>query len=971
MKNLLTIGKWAVISSLFLLISCQQESIDLSGNWNFQIDRQDVGQEQKWFSQILEGSIVLPGSMASNGLGDPITLETIWTGGMRDPNWFTDPNYAPYFHPEDVRMPYWLQPEKKYTGAAWYQKSFTIPEKWNHQAIKIFLERVHWESTIWIDNELIGSQNSLGTPHEYWINPGLKPGLHLLTIRVDNRMKAVDVGWDSHSVSDHTQSNWNGMVGELKIIPVPAIRIQDVRINSSIEDRTVKVSGNIFNSEKTTNQVKLIAKIKGTQVRGLTRSVSLDLLPGANSFNMELELGEKALLWDEFDPNLYTLDLTAKSGSKKDDFSERFGLRKIKATGDGIFVNNRPSFLRGTLECAIFPLTGYPSTHPEDWSRIMRVIKAHGLNHMRFHSWCPPEAAFIAADEAGVYLQVECSSWANSTSRIGDGLPIDQFIWEESKRIVANYGNHPSFVMMLYGNEPAGQNQNAFLTEFVNYWKENDPRRIYSSGAGWPQLPVNDYHNIPGPRIQGWGEQLNSIINAQPPSSNYDWSAKLQKTISRNPGTQSPGPENRIPVVSHEIGQWCVYPNLKETAKYTGVLKARNFEIFKESLEAHQMAELADSFLFASGRLQALCYKADIEAALRTPYFGGFQLLDLHDFPGQGTALVGVLDPFWEEKGYISPAEFSQFCNSTVPLARLEKHVFLEGETLNVPVQIAHYGKTELQNQNPAWKLFELKSKSEDTLVAARGDFGPQTIPLGNQHFLGSVSHTFKTTGIPRQLKLEVSGAGFVNTWDIWVYPKAIPNLEPSNTNELHPGSLCTELSTKTIEYLLNGGSIILSLGQGKVSQEFGGSVGVGFSSIFWNTAWTGGQKPHTLGILCNPDHPALKEFPTESHSNWQWWDAMSQADAIQLDRLSPQLQPIVRIIDDWVSNRPLALILEAKIGKGKILISGADLHTDLENRPAANQLRTSLEAYMLSGNFHPLVELSPEQLQAIIARNP
>ena len=91
---------------------------------------------------------------------------------------------------------------------------------------------------------------------------------------------------------------------------------------------------------------------------------------------------------------------------------------------------------------------------------------------------------------------------------------------------------------------------------------------------------------------------------------------------------------------------------------------------------------MADSFLLASGKLQALCYKADIEAALRTKNFAGFQLLDLHDFPGQGSAIVGVLNPFWESKGYVTPQEYSEFCNSVVPLARMSKFVFNSGDTL-------------------------------------------------------------------------------------------------------------------------------------------------------------------------------------------------------------------------------------------------------------------------------------------------
>jgi len=505
---------------------------------------------------------------------------------------------------------------------------------------------------------------------------------------------------------------------------------------------------------------------------------------------------------------------------------------------------------------------------------------------------------------------------------------------------VAAYGNHPSFVMLAYGNEPGGPKHKQFLTEFVSYWKEKDNRRLYTSAAGWPALDVNDFHNLPQPRIQGWGEELRSIINSQAPKTNYDWAEKV--------------PNDGIPVVSHEIGQWCVYPNFKEIKKYTGPLKAKNFEIFQESLIANHMGHLADSFLWASGKLQTLCYKADIEAALRTPGFAGFQLLDLHDFPGQGTALVGVLDPFWEEKGYVSPEEFSRFNNKTVPLARLERRVFSEGEIMTAEIEVAHFGEKPLDVTTAIWKLAENKN------TIAEGSFESNKIPLGNGIQLGQIKYQFQKENRPRKMTLEVSLNECSNSWDIWVYPE--------NTTALSEEIKVLEsLTPSTLTYLNEGGKVLLSLGKGKVAPEMGGDVGVGFSSIFWNTAWTGGQKPHTLGILCNPEHPALELFPTEYHSNWQWWDAMSHSDAIKLNDFSVELKPIVRIIDDWVSNRSLALLLEAKVGKGKILVSGVDLENNLDSRLEAKQLKTSLINYMESDMFNPKVELSASQIRSIL----
>jgi hypothetical protein len=614
-------------------------------------------------------------------------------------------------------------------------------------------------------------------------------------------------------------------------------------------------------------------------------------------------------------------------------------MRDFKAEGTVFTVNERPLYLRGTLECAIFPKTGYPPTDVDSWKRIYKIIKAHGLNHMRFHSWCPPEAAFTAADEMGVYIQAEASAWL---ANLGDGTPVDKWLYKEGEAIINAYGNHPSFVLMTYGNEPSGEHHKEYLTKYVDHFKNFDNRRLYTSGAGYPYLDNMDYYNHRGPRIQGWNENLKSVINAKAPQTEFDW----RKFINKTP----------MPYVSHEMGQWCVYPNFKEMSKYTGVLKPKNFEIFKESLEENGMIKLADSFLLASGKLQTLCYKADIEAALRTKNMAGFQLLDLHDFPGQGTALVGVLDAFWDEKGYVSPEEFSQFSGKTVPLARLKKRVFSNTDTLNVSVEVAHYGKEALKNITPKWELL-----NSDKRIFAQGNFEETNIPIGNGIALGAINYILSEVNKPQKLTLTVHVEDFKNTWDLWVYPSKKEPIPTENNFKV-----ASKLDANTLDYLQSGGSVLLNITKGDITSEYGGDIGIGFSSIFWNTSWTKEQKPHTLGILCNPEHPALAKFPTEYHSNWQWWDAMSHSNVIIFDDM-PELNPIVRVIDDWFKNRKTALIFEAKVGNGKLLFSGIDLHTNIEKRLEAQQLLYSLKSYIASDAFSPETTIETNQLKKLL----
>jgi hypothetical protein len=401
-----------------------------------------------------------------------------------------------------------------------------------------------------------------------------------------------------------------------------------------------------------------------------------------------------------------------------------------------------------------------------------------------------------------------------------------------------------------------------------------------------------------------------------------------------------------------------VYPDFKEIKKYTGVLKARNFEIFRDKLNSNGLGKLADSFLLASGKLQALCYKADIEAALRTPGFGGFQLLGLYDFPGQGTALVGVLNAFWEEKGYITAREFSHFCNSTVPLARFSKMIYLNNEQLSVPVEVAHFGKLPISNAVPVWTI-----TNKEGTVLFTGKLPATNIPIGNHIPLGTINQALQTVTQPSQLQLTVQVGSYKNSWDFFVYPATLPNVAGDIL-------VTAQLDEQAIDKLNKGGKVLLTLKQGSVQDRKGGDIAIGFSSIFWNTAWTKGQPPHTLGIICNPKHPAFAYFPTGYHSNWQWWDAMSHSSPIVLDSIAKGLQPIVRVIDDWVTARSLGLVFECRVGKGKLVVSGIDLLTGETKRPEARQLLYSLERYMSSSRFNPSAVVSVQQIEAVLKQN-
>ncbi len=576
------------------------ETLDLSGRWRLALDRAN-GETPP---ATLAESMQLPGLLQAQGFGDDVSTETKWIGGIADRSWFNAPQYAPYRQPGNVKVPCWLQPDRHYAGVAWYQRDIEIPAAWSGQRVVLTLERPHWETRVWLDDRPVGTNNSLSTPHVYELglvagdgathlrqgsgghapprsdglgSGRLQPGKHTLTVRVDNRM-VVDVGENSHSVTDHTQGNWNGLVGALTLHRTPPVWIEDVQVYPDAAAKSARVKVRIGNATGEAGGGRCQVSGVGCQNGGAATDVTWSVAGG--TAELDVAFTPASSTWDEFDPVLIPLTLTLTPDTRNPTphmRDARVGLRTLATTGTHFTLNGRPIFLRGTLECAIFPKEGHPPTDVESWRRIVRICKAHGLNHIRFHSWCPPEAAFVAADEEGFYYQVECASWANQSTTIGDGKAIDAWIYAEADRILQAYGNHPSFLLMPYGNEPGGRNHPAFLGKWVEHYKAKDPRRLYTTAAGWPERSENQYHNVPQPRVQGWGQGLGSRINARAGETTTDYRGFVEK--------------RSVPVVSHEIGQWCVYPDFDEIPKYTGYLKAKNFEIFRDFLNARGMGD--------------------------------------------------------------------------------------------------------------------------------------------------------------------------------------------------------------------------------------------------------------------------------------------------------------------------------------------------------------------------------------------
>lgn len=936
--------------SLVLLVLCAsagfanslaREVVDLSGDWRLRLADDSVSADPPQRLSSIDEVVKLPGSLQAQGHGDPVAIDSPWTPRPpEDSDFYKSERYARFRRDGEMKVPFALQPNRMYVGSAVYKRKFDVPMGWRDKRVVVWLERPHWFTEVWVDGRLIGKGDSLSTPHRFELPGDLSPGEHVLQLRVDNRLH-VAVGESAHSVSDHTQTNWNGVAGRLELRATPRVWIEQVRVSGDVREKRFVVQTQIGNA--TTDRTSVRLDVTATPRAGgktVTASAEAKVATGGGKATAVLDLGPNAPLWDEFDPALYDVRVALQSGKGANhEVSLATGLREVGVTGTQVTINGRPVFLRGTLECCVFPQTGYPPTDAAPWQGLFERCQEFGLNHVRFHSYCPPEAAFVAADELGMYLQPEAASWAH----VGDGESVDQWIVDETHRILEEYGNHPSFVMMAYGNEPhpSKPTRDAFLAKWVKRFRSVDPRRLYCCASGWPTLRDSDFHVLPRPRLHQWGEGMKSRLNAKPPTTAPDYRSFVAK--------------HDRPVVAHEIGQWCAFPNFDERSKYRGVTRAKNLDIFEQLLADAGLRERADDFHMASGALQQLCYKEEVETSLRTQGLGGFQLLGLSDFPGQGTAPVGLCDAFWDVKSYASPEQFRRSCGDVVVLARLPRRVFSTGAALKASFEVANFSRADIGRSNWRWRL------ASDAAVYGEGSLAVDSVPTGENTSLGSIRIALDRVEAPTEATLSIEGpSGVTNSWAVWVYPTSSPATIPSAS--ANGVLLARSFDVAARRSLAEGKTVVLLADPASVASD----VQVGFTPIFWNTAYTSNQPPHTLGLLIDATHRLFDSFPTRTHSDWRWWEVIHGCRAMELDKMPVTLTPLVQVIPDWFNPQRLALVFEAKVGPGCLLACSADLEERLAERHAARAFRNALIDYAGSDAFDPAVQVTADQVAAL-----
>ena len=855
-----------------ILIAClglvslglQAQSISLAGEWNV-----ELGKSGSAFAKSKRAShgevkrAILPGTIDTNHLG---------------------------FAPKDTMETTHLTRLYAYKGAARYSRTINIPKDWKKKPVELFLERTR-PTWVYVDGELVDSCNFISTPQCYLLPKKVKPGKHLLEIVVDNGRGVPDLVYgSSHAYTEDTQTNWNGIIGE-------------IRLEVKSEERGVKKQRSVSEGKANSN-----------------------VLP---------------------------------------DFAKDFHIE-----GTHFYANGHRIFLRGKHDAAVWPLTGHVEMSVEGWMKYLGTCKEYGINHVRFHSWCPPEAAFVAADSLGIYLQPELPFWGSFDKK---DERLMAFLHQEGVNILREYGHHPSFRMMALGNELWGDIDK--MKEFVDDFRKIAPDKYYTFGSnyylGYQGIKEGmDYFTTCRIGGEGWGKYNTHTRGSFSFADAYDGGMinhfHPNSTMNFDEACDKAG----IPIISHETGQFQTYPDYREMKKYTGVLHPYNFEVFRRRLAAAGMLSQADDFHKASGLWSVKLYKADIEMDLRTRNMAGFQLLDIQDYPGQGSAFVGILDAFMESKGITTPEEWRQWCSPVVPLLEVEKFCFEDGEKIQAKVKVANYGGSSLYGKKLKWKIGD----AEGVMNIFTYDEGLIDVGVLDEEISAD-----KPTKLNVSLNIEETEAR--NSYELWVYPK--------KAMEKKGVIIAKDLNQEVVKVLENGGKVLWmptasshfvaaddTLLQADNATPY--TVGGLFQTDYWNyrmfkTICENNKKkvsPGTLGILTNPEHPIFKGFPTEMHTNWQWFPVIKESHPLVLDNFAKDYRPIVQVIDNIERNHKLGLVMEWKVGAGKLLVCMSDL-VKAAKYPEGKAFYQSVIDYMRSADFNPSAEITVDELKKKLAEKP
>ena len=950
----------------------------------------------KWHVVLEDGTtgqMDLPGTLDENGIGHRDVGANQWHPDAALGN-------AEEEIDKDAPIATRFTRRHTYEGEARISRKITVPD-YGTDRLFVLAERAR-ALRLLVDGEAcaVFRQGTLSTPYIFELT-GAAPGEHEFTFLSDNSYPGMPKAaiYYSSAATDETQTNWNGILGECSMYTRPQNFIDSLRVypRAVKKEEKNKAGGYVLDvcvelapgAKKVYKDAKIIlqsealaaGELEDTQTLTEIISYSGEGLAEAgtdkeeNPKTMEiwfrdLPLRENVKLWDEDEGNLYEMAVTLDNGMSAEDKGgstaecrTRFGIRSFGDNGSGrLALNGRAIFLRGEANCAEYPETGHPPMTIPEWKEMLLKYRSYGINFVRFHSHCEPEAAFAAADELGMLLQPELSHWD----------PKDAFGTEESYRyyraelvdLLKTYANHPSFVMLTLGNELQAQDEGRErMRELVRTAKRMDPTRLYANGSnafyGEEGCdPESDFYTSQSCKdvvIRGTFSGMRGYLNENYPSADRTYDEAMAEIRK----------EYQKPVFSFEVGQFEVLPDFGELESFQGISDPVNLKLIKKRVEERGLLPTWEKYVEATGELSRLAYREEIEAAMRTRELSGISLLGLQDFPGQGTALVGMMNSHLEPKPYdfARPERFREFFQECRILVKLPHYTYEAGERLIAEVEAANFGKENIEGVF-CWTLAGKKSvsengncepaeiKSKNTVIATGEDTEITICRPGSYTEVGSLDIPLDFVEKNTALTLKVRIGDSISAYPIWVYRKTTP-VCPENVYETRAFDM------KTREILQNGGRVYLSPDADKESLP--NSIKTQFTTDFWSVG-TFADQEGGMGQLIDTEHPIFKEFPTDFHTDWQWWIMATKRAVI----LPHPMKTIITEMDSYAFLRPMAQMIEFRCLKGKVLLSTMELHKS-QQYPEVRALQASIYTYLSGENFEPAEEITEEELSMLV----
>lgn len=835
-----------------------------------------------------------------------------------------------------------------YEGLARFQRNVILPQV--KEGGRLFLEA---ERARQLSLEINGTKveacvsGTLSTPYVFEITSyaGQEVLLELLS---DNSYE----GWSRKSIigasaaTDETQTNWNGILGYLRLREEAAVFVEAVRVYPCKGGLQIEIDNN-GKLDRENYQVKISSPVLEADV----------YYPAQEHMEVKLSLREGLKAWDEEEGNLYAMTVSLHTDDRKNTpaFSVRtvsFGIREFGINENlRLTLNGRVFFLRGEANCCVFPEEGHPPMTVEEWKKVLQIYASYGVNCMRFHSWCPPEAAFQAADEMGMMMQPELSQW-NFKDALADEESMAYYQLELSS-VLKYLANHPSFVMLTLGNELlTGEEGHRNMDKLLQMAKKQDSTRLYanSSNGHYGEIGVDkesDFYtsaNYYTEMLRATSSPMVGHLNQEYPTARHNYNETVAKVH-----------KDGNPVYGFEVGQYEILPDFKEIDQFRGVTRAVNLELVRSAVnKAGQLSEW-ERYVEATGELSLLGYREEVEAVLRTPGMSGLSLLGLQDFPGQGTAIVGMLNSHLKSKpyGFAAPERFRQFFAPVVPLLLLEKYTYEEGELLQAEVKLANYGKETITGK-AGWRVYS------DSALLCEGSLGEVSCENQGLRNVGMLTLDCGKIPTPVRLTVEIYVEDYMNSYPLWVYPK-LSELTPSDK-----GVWTTEDGVMVVSQIT--GEVLEQIAQGAcaylepkpVKEKLPGSIGGQFSTDFWSVG-TFPVQEGGMGMVIDTEHPVFKTFPTESYSNWQWWKQACGRPMI----LPRRIHPIITVPDSYSRLKHMGLLAEARYGRGRLMISGMGLQY-AQQYPETRALLHSILRYMAASEFQPGQELIKEELVSL-----